>query len=79
VPGVFYYRVVVTDLSNGCADPISNVLQITIEPQPTVDITVDNPLVCIGGSSVITSVVTDGSGVFTTSGSLALMLRIGQM
>jgi hypothetical protein len=50
VAGTTYYRILVTDLSNGCNDPISNSILITVEDQPTVDITVDNDL-CACGSS----------------------------
>ena len=63
VAGTYYYRVLLTDLSNGCTDPISNVLQITVQPQPTVTISVNNPIVCIGGSSLLSSVILNGSGI----------------
>jgi hypothetical protein len=43
--GTTYYRLLLTDLSNGCNDPISNTLSITVQDQPTVEITVDNNLV----------------------------------
>ncbi|HJW27839.1 MAG TPA: hypothetical protein VJ508_01180, partial [Saprospiraceae bacterium] len=63
-PGTTYYRVLVTDPANGCTDPMSNVVSLTIQPQPTVSVNVDNPIVCVGGSSTITSTVTNGSGFF---------------
>jgi hypothetical protein len=64
VPGTLYYRLLVTDLANGCNDPVSNTISITVENQPTVNIAVDNPIICVGGSAIITSVVTNGSGLF---------------
>jgi hypothetical protein len=64
VAGTTYYRMLLTDLSNGCNDPMSNVVNVVVTPQPTVSITVDNPVVCIGGSSTITSTVSNGSGFF---------------
>ncbi|HJW29827.1 MAG TPA: hypothetical protein VJ508_11380, partial [Saprospiraceae bacterium] len=64
VVGTTYYRVLVTDLSSGCSDPVSNTIQVTVQPQPTVEISVDNDLVCVGGSSTLSSVVSNGSGLF---------------
>jgi hypothetical protein len=65
VPGTTYYRVLVTDISNGCNDPVSNVVNIVVQDQPTVNITVDNPIVCVGGSVLLSSAVTNGSGLYT--------------
>jgi hypothetical protein len=64
VPGTIYYRLVLTDLSNGCADPISNVVSVTVEDQPTVDIEADNAILCIVGNATLLSKVTNGSGLF---------------
>jgi hypothetical protein len=64
IPGTTYYRVVVTDAASGCNDPVSNVISVTIVEQPLVDIVVDNPLVCIGGTSILNSNITNGSGVY---------------
>ena len=57
-----YYRLFLTDTGNGCNDPISNQILIVVEPQPTVNISVDNAQVCIGGSSLISSVISNGTG-----------------
>src|SRR5688500_10936501 len=62
--GTTYYRLFLTDLSNGCEDPLSNILSVTITAQGTVDINADNVNLCVGGSSTITSTVTNGSGLF---------------
>jgi hypothetical protein len=64
VAGNTYYRLIVTDLSNGCNDPVSNVVNVEVTEQPLLDISVDNDLVCIGGVSVISSIITNGSGVY---------------
>jgi len=64
-PHTTYYRLFVTDVSNGCNDPVSNQIQIVVQPQPTVAITVNNAQVCIGGSSLITSVITNGTNNVT--------------
>ena len=61
-PNSTYYRVVVTDAANGCNDPVSNTVFIQIQNQPTVTISLNNPVVCIGGSALITSTVTNGTG-----------------
>jgi hypothetical protein len=62
--GTTYYRVSVTDSGNGCNDPVSSSVQLIVQPQPTVAISVDNPLICVGGSATISSVVSNGSGLF---------------
>jgi hypothetical protein len=63
-PGTTYYRLLLTDLSNGCNDPVSNTVSITIQPDPTVSIVADNNLICVNGSSTLTSTVSNGSGLF---------------
>jgi hypothetical protein len=45
-------------------DPLSNVVSVEVNDQPQVSISVDNDLVCISGTSIISSIVTDGSGLF---------------
>ncbi len=62
--GTSYYRVLVTDAGNGCTDPISDPVQLIVQPQPTVSIAVDNPQVCLGGFSTVSSTVNNGSGFF---------------
>jgi hypothetical protein len=54
----------VFDAANGCDDPVSGNVSITVEPQPTVEISIDNPAICIGGTALITSIVENGSGLF---------------
>src|SRR6185369_3266397 len=65
VAGTTYYRVSVTDTGSGCDDPVSAAVQFVVQPQPTVTISLDNPVVCITGSALITSSVNNGSGFIT--------------
>ncbi|MGB4848215.1 MAG: hypothetical protein WBP41_09880, partial [Saprospiraceae bacterium] len=62
--GTTYYRVIVTDAGNGCNDPVSSSVQLIVQPQPTVSIAVNNALICVGGSSTISSTISNGSGLF---------------
>src|SRR4029079_1850947 len=52
--GTTYYRVSVTDAAGGCDDPVSTAVQLVVQPQPTVTISLDNPVVCVTGSALIT-------------------------
>ena len=65
VTGTTYYRVSVTDAASGCDDPVSTAVQLVVQPQPTVTISLDNPVVCVTGSALITSSVLNGSGNIT--------------
>ena len=60
-----YYRVVVNDIGSGCASAYSVPVYVNIHEQPTVSIAVNNPIICIGGSSTISSTITNGSGTYT--------------
>ena len=51
--GTTHYRLMLTDLANGCGDPVSNAVTVTVVGQVTVSVAVDNPIVCIGGSALI--------------------------
>ncbi|MEO5906086.1 MAG: hypothetical protein ABIQ11_05135, partial [Saprospiraceae bacterium] len=62
--GTTYYRVQITDSGNGCSDPASDEVELIVQPQSSVTISVNNPQICIGGSSTISSVVNNGSGIF---------------
>src|SRR5690606_12722672 len=63
--GTLYYRLVLTDLANGCNDPISNVVDVTVNTDAEVSIAPDNDPICIGGTSTISSTITNGSGLFS--------------
>ncbi|HJW27960.1 MAG TPA: SdrD B-like domain-containing protein, partial [Saprospiraceae bacterium] len=61
--GTYEYRLIVTQ-SSGCITVSSSYFQ-TVNPDATVSAAVNNPSICIGGSSVITSTVNGGSGTIT--------------
>ncbi|MDX1410296.1 MAG: hypothetical protein R3330_19230, partial [Saprospiraceae bacterium] len=61
VPGVTYYRVVITDNSAGCGDPVSSSVQVTVYPDPSINVTADNAEVCVGGSLTLTANLSGGS------------------
>jgi hypothetical protein len=56
---------VVADAGNGCNDPVSDPVEFIVQPQPAVSISVDNPFICVGGQATVTSVITNGSGLFS--------------
>ena len=62
--GIFYYRLRIIDPISGCSEPSSNVITITVIADPTTSIAVNNQSICVGGSALITSSVTPGSGVY---------------
>jgi hypothetical protein len=63
--GLKYYRVVVSDPSNGCTEPISNVVSVLVNPDAVITVSLDNTEVCVGGSATITAVLTGGSSLAT--------------
>ena len=63
--GTFYYRIILIDITNGCDDPAPVVVSVQVQPQPTVSISANNTNLCIGGSSTLSSVVSNGSGFVT--------------
>src|SRR5205085_6238003 len=62
VTGTFYYRIILIDTANGCDDPAPVGVSIQVQPQPAISIVANNSNLCIGGSSTLTSTVTNGSG-----------------
>src|SRR5688572_18308319 len=65
VAGTTYYRLLVTDLSNGCNDPVSNVVSVDVNIEPSVSVSVDFDNVCFSGISMISTTITNGSGVYS--------------
>ena len=53
-PGATYYRVVLTDLTAGCSDPVSASVLVTVHPDPSINVTLDNAEVCLGGAVTLT-------------------------
>ncbi len=60
-----WYRVIVTDVGNGCNDPVSSTTQVIVQSPPSVTVAATNPIICIGGSSNVNSTVLNGSGFYT--------------
>jgi putative AlgH/UPF0301 family transcriptional regulator len=56
---------VITDENSGCSDPISTSVSVLVVEDATVDVSVDNAEVCIGGSAILSAAVSGGSSVFT--------------
>ena len=65
VTGVKYYRVIVTDLANGCGVMTSSVVSITVNPNPLVSVTPLDQIVCVGGIATLTAQITNGSGDYS--------------
>ena len=61
----FFYRVNISSSGAGCNSLTSVVVTVIVTGPPSVSISVNNPVICLGGSSVITSVVTNGSGSYS--------------
>ena len=57
--GTYEYRLIVTQ-SSGC-QTISGSSLVVVNPDPTVTVTANNPSICIGGSSILTSTMSGGS------------------
>ncbi|MDX1410229.1 MAG: hypothetical protein R3330_18895, partial [Saprospiraceae bacterium] len=59
--GTTYYRVAVTDSLSGCFDPVSSSVSVTVVPDASVNVTVDNAEVCVDGDVGLTANITGGS------------------
>ncbi|MEO5906092.1 MAG: hypothetical protein ABIQ11_05165, partial [Saprospiraceae bacterium] len=63
--GTLYYRVIITDLTSGCSDPVSNTASVVVSPDLSVQTQPNNITECIGGTATMTVVVTGGSGTIS--------------
>jgi hypothetical protein len=63
--GTTYYRVVVSDPNSDCATPASDEVFVVVNEDAEVSIAVDNAEVCVGGSALLTAVLTGGSSAAT--------------
>src|SRR5690606_27698912 len=61
VAGVKYYQLEVTDPNSDCSDPISEPVSVTVYPDATLSIAVDNQEVCVNGSATLTATLMGGS------------------
>src|SRR5690606_18504562 len=55
--GTLYYRVLVTDNNTLCSSPTSVAASVTVFPDATVSVSIDNAEVCIGDAVTLTSIV----------------------
>jgi hypothetical protein len=63
--GTTYYRMMITDNFPNCADPLSNVLTIIVQPDATVSVAPVTSEICLGGTSLLTATITGGSSNLT--------------
>jgi hypothetical protein len=63
--GTVYYRVNVTDSADGCADPESNIIGISVQGDVEVIAFADNAEVCVDGSVELTAQISGGSSQLT--------------
>lgn len=60
--GTRQYQLVRSCTGNGCDDPTSNIVTITVVPDPSVSITTPSQTICSGGSLTLNSTTSDGTG-----------------
>jgi hypothetical protein len=65
VAGTTYYRMMITDNFPNCADPLSNVLTILVQPDATVSLAPLTNEICLGGTALLTATITGGSSNLT--------------
>ncbi|WP_341227362.1 CUB domain-containing protein [uncultured Arcticibacterium sp.] len=63
--GLMYYQVEATASGIGCGNATSDIATVTVLPEFSVDVTVNNPLVCIGGAVELVADTTNGTGTVT--------------
>ncbi|MDX1478306.1 MAG: SpaA isopeptide-forming pilin-related protein, partial [Saprospiraceae bacterium] len=63
--GTFWYRVILTDLANGCNDPVSDSTAVSVVEDATVTLTADEAEVCVDGVINLTTIITGGSAALT--------------
>jgi hypothetical protein len=63
--GTFYFRARVSDPSSGCPDPNSNAVTVVVNGNASVSVSPANSEICVGGSALLTSIVTGGSAGLT--------------
>jgi hypothetical protein len=57
-----YYRVLLSSSGSGCANAISNVVQIFFQPDPSITVQPMGGAICLGGSIVMSVSAIDGVG-----------------
>ncbi|MDX1406748.1 MAG: SpaA isopeptide-forming pilin-related protein, partial [Saprospiraceae bacterium] len=64
--GITWYRVILTDLGNGCSDPVSDTMSVTVVDDAVVMITANEASACIDGIVTLTASILGGSSSATT-------------
>ncbi|MEO7905811.1 MAG: hypothetical protein ABIT06_02450, partial [Saprospiraceae bacterium] len=59
--GTHFYRVVVTDSLSGCSQPISNIVNVIVQPDASITVSPATTIVCIDGDAPLSAVLTGGS------------------
>jgi hypothetical protein len=60
-----YYRAIVTDANTFCANPTSAAASVTVYEDAVINVSIDNPQVCVNDLVLLSSSVTGGSGSYT--------------
>jgi hypothetical protein len=64
VAGTIWYQLIVVDVATNCGTATSPVAPVLVRPDLTVTTTNSAPNVCVGGSSLLTAIVSNGAGSF---------------
>jgi hypothetical protein len=64
-PGLFYYRVILTDVNAFCDNPTSAAASVEVFQDATASVGADNSEVCLNDAVTLTANVSGGSGSFT--------------
>jgi hypothetical protein len=62
--GKIWYRLILNDLATNCGNVTSSAASVLVRPDLSVAVTNSAANVCVGGSSLLTAVVTNGAGGF---------------
>ncbi len=64
-PGIRYYQVEATSSSAGCGMDTSEVVSLEVLPEFSVDVSLDNSSLCVGGTFTLTADTSNGTGDVT--------------
>jgi uncharacterized repeat protein (TIGR01451 family) len=60
--GTYQYRALYNCAADGCEQAVSDIVTLTVHPDPQVSISPEDVIVCVGGSSTLTAIVSGGAG-----------------